>query len=152
MNATRATFVSAIPYEQQRIYAAAIYCSDGRLGDHIDEFLHTVLGLPRYDRVACPGGPVGLAGRLAAFWETRGVEAQLRFLAQVHDIRKVVLIGHADCAYYTRRLLLAPDRVEAEQRHDLHAALWTVREMVPGIEVTAYWASIQGTQVAFEAL
>lgn len=152
MNAERAAFVSSIPYEEQRIYAAAIYCSDGRLGDHIDEFLHTALGLPRYDRMACPGGPVGLAGRLAAFWETRGVEAQLKFLVQVHDIRKVVLIGHADCAYYTRRLLLSPDRVEAEQRHDLQAALWTVRQMVPRIEAAGYWARVAGREVVFETV
>ena len=36
--------------------AAAVYCSDGRYGEHMDDFLHNCLGLPRYDRVAIPGG------------------------------------------------------------------------------------------------
>ena len=31
---------SPIPYETARINAAAVYCSDGRIGDHMDEFLH----------------------------------------------------------------------------------------------------------------
>ena len=57
------SFVSSLPYEAARIYAAAVYCSDGRIGDHVDDFLHNGLGLPRYDRVACPGGPVALSGR-----------------------------------------------------------------------------------------
>lgn len=144
-------YVSSLAYEPSRIFAAAVYCSDGRLGDHVDDFLHNGLGLPRYDRVACPGGPVALAGRLAAHWEARGVEEQLRFLAQVHEIRKVVLIAHAGCAYYSHRLFLSPDKVEQEQIDDLQKAHWTVERIVPGIEVTQYLLRVSGTEVAFEA-
>ena len=99
---------SPVPYEAARINAAAVYCSDGRIGDHMDEFLHQGLALPRYDRVACPGGPVALAGRLLAFWESRGVLEQLRFLVRVHEVRQVVLIAHGGCAYYQERLAHRP--------------------------------------------
>ena len=145
-------YVSVLPYEPARIFAAAVYCSDGRLGDHVDDFLHNGLGLPRYDRVACPGGPVALAGRLAAHWEARGVEEQLRFLAQVHEIRKVVLIAHVGCAYYAHHLLLAADVVEREQLDDLRKAHWTVQRIVPGIEVGQYLLRVSGQEVAFEAV
>lgn len=152
MGAARDGFVSSIPYEDERIHAAAVYCSDGRLGDHIDEFLHRGLGLPRYDRVACPGGPVALSGRLSAYYEAQGVEEQLRFLAHVHEIQKVILIAHMGCAYYSRRLMLPAEWVEAEQMEDLQKALWAVRRIVPGVEVTRYWARVAGTDVVFEAV
>jgi len=150
--ATGAPFVSSVPYEHERIYAAAIYCSDGRLGDHIDEFLHAGLGLPRYDRLTCPGGPVGLAGRLASYWDTRGVEEQLRFLTQVHEIRKVVLITHTGCAYYSQRLALRPEQLEAEQTQDLQNAALAVRRMVSGVETVCYWARVEKKTVRFEPL
>jgi carbonic anhydrase-like protein len=144
------TYISSAPYEGERIYAAAVYCSDGRLGDHIDEFLHKGLSLPRYDRVACPGGPVALAGRLTAYWESRGVEDQLRFLARVHEIRRVILIAHSGCAYYSQRLAVPVEKLEAEQRQDLQKALSTVERLMPGIEVARYLAHVIGKEVAFQ--
>ena len=145
-------YTSCVPYEHERIYAAAVYCSDGRLGDQVDEFLHKGLGLPRYDRVACPGGPVSLARRLGAHWETCGVEEQLRVLVQVHEIKRVILIAHADCAYYSQRLGLPVERIEAEQLEDLQKALWSVECMVPGMSVSRYFARIEGERVTFAAV
>lgn len=149
---TRTPYVSALPYEPARIFAAAVYCSDGRLGDHVDDFLHNGLGLPRYDRLACPGGPVALAGRLAAHWEGRGVDEQLRFLAQVHEIRRVVLIAHVGCAYYSARLHLAAGPAEQEQVDDLRKATWAVGRVVPGIEVSRFLLRVSGAEVGFEAV
>jgi hypothetical protein len=143
-------YKSAIPYEAARINAAAVYCSDGRIGDHIDDFLHQGLGLPRYDRVACPGGPVALAGRLLAFWEARGVEEQLRFLIRVHEVGQVVLIAHGGCAYYRDRLAVDPKAVEPEQRADLTAAGATVQRLEPTVEIAAFFARVTGAEVAFE--
>ena len=147
-----APFVSSVPYEPARIYAAAVYCSDGRLGDHIDQFLHVGLGLPRYDRLACPGGPVGLAGRLDSYWDTRGLEDQLRFLTQVHEIRRVILIAHSGCAYYSRRLAVPLEQLEGEQKADLHSAGQAVRRMVSGVEVATYWARVADKLVQFDPL
>jgi hypothetical protein len=152
MRDARQTFVSSIPYDRQRIRAAAIYCSDGRFGDHVDDFLHNALGLPRYDRMALPGGPACLSGRLADYWDAHSVEEQLRFLGQVHDVRRVVLIAHAECAYYARRLGIAPDAIAAEQNKDLHQAQLTVRRVLPGVEVSLCLARIVGDQVSFESL
>jgi hypothetical protein len=152
LEGVRGLFVSSVPYRHQRIFAAAIHCSDGRLGEHVDDFLQNGLELPRYDRVACPGGPVALSGRLSAYWETRGVEEQLRFLAHVHEIRRVVLIAHSNCAYYSRCLEVASGRMESEQKEDLEKALWAVQRIIPGIDVERYFARISGEEVRFEAL
>src|SRR5207244_457736 len=45
-----------------RIGAMALYCSDGRWGEAFDEFCHRHLQIPRYDRLAVPGGPAWIAG------------------------------------------------------------------------------------------
>jgi Putative carbonic anhydrase len=143
-------YESPLPYEAVRIHAAAVYCSDGRIGEHMDDFLQQGLALPRYDRLTCPGGPVALAGRLLALWETRGVEDQLRFLVGVHDVKQVVLVAHAGCAYYQRRLGLEPVQAEKEQRADLRAAGAQVQRVDSAIEVAAFFAHVEGAQVWFE--
>lgn len=145
------SYTSPLPYEAARVYAAAVYCSDGRIGDHVDDFLHHGLGLPRYDRVACPGGPVALSGRFQAFWDARGTEEQLRFLAQVHDVKTVVLIAHANCAYYLKRLSIPPGRLEVEQREDLQKATATVQRLMPGADVKRYLAQLAGAEIRFDA-
>lgn len=150
--AVPARYVSTVPYEAERINAAAVYCSDGRVGDQIDEFLHQGLGFPRYDRVACPGGPVVLANRLQAFWDARGVEDQLRFLTQVHDVRTVVLIAHVGCAYYARRLAIPAERIEVEQQDDLRRATQTVLRIASSAAVLRYIARPVGKQITFDVV
>jgi hypothetical protein len=148
--APEGTYTSATPYEEARVGAAALYCSDGRLGDHTDEFLHQSLSLPRYDRLACPGGPVALAGRLLAFWECRGVENQLRLLVQLHQLRTLVLIAHDGCAFYRDRLGLAPARVEGEQRADLVRAAAAAVNLGPALAVSCWYARRVDGRVRFE--
>lgn len=145
-------YQSLIPYEAARINAAAIYCSDGRIGDHVDDFLHQGLRLPRYDRVACPGGPVALAGSLLAFWESRGVEDQLRFLISVHEVRQVLLVAHSGCAYYRLRLGIPASDAEGRQRDDLAKAAAVVQRLEPAVEVAGFFAHLDGNRVSFERL
>ena len=101
---------SAIPFDAARMGAAAVYCSDGRFGEQCDDFLHNALGLPRYDRLAVPGGAACLAGYFATYREEDAVLEQLKFLIEVHELRRVVLIAHQDCAFYTTRLEVSPSR------------------------------------------
>ncbi len=142
------SYESTLAYEEARIGAAALYCSDGRVGEQMDEFLHRGLALPRYDRLACPGGPAALAGRLLAFWECQGVEHQLRFLAGAHGLRKVVLIAHQGCAYYPQRLGVKEAELELQQRRDLDLAAAAVARL--GLEALAFFARRSGDRVRFE--
>jgi hypothetical protein len=143
-------YESATPYEDARIFAAAVYCSDGRIGEQMDEFLHAGLRLPRYDRLAIPGGPACLAGRLGAYWEGRGTEDQLRFLASVHDIKRVVLVAHQGCAFYSRRLRVPLERMEAEQLSDLTRAAQVVMGLGPALAVETFFARRVGDRISFE--
>ncbi len=142
---------SPLRYEGARIHAAAIYCSDGRVGEHFDDFVQNGLGLPRYDRVALPGGPACLAGHSQAHLEEQGVVDELKFLVEVHRLERIVLIAHQDCAFYTTRLGLHDRRLELLQRADLVRAAAYVRR-VTGVEtVEAWFARRLGEQVRFEA-
>jgi Putative carbonic anhydrase len=145
-------YESPTPYEQTRIHAAAVYCSDGRVGEQIDEFLHNALGLPRYDRVAVPGGPACLAGNLVTFQEARGVEDAIRFLIRVHDLQQVVLIAHEGCAYYRDRLGVPDASLLAEQRQDLEKAIRAVRRFQDGLKVEAFLARTASGRIRFQPL
>jgi hypothetical protein len=149
---TTTVYRSSVPYLAERINAAAVYCSDGRIGSPIDEFLHQGLGLPRYDRVACPGGPAALAGRLLAFWESRGVTEQVRFLVRVHEVRQVILVSHQGCAYYSECLRIDPAAADAEARADLLVAAAAVQRIDPTLEVATFFAHIAEGAVSYECL
>ncbi|MHC4129736.1 MAG: carbonic anhydrase [Planctomycetota bacterium] len=142
-------FESTVPFEGGRIRAAAIYCSDGRLGEQCDDFLHNALGLPRYDRLAVPGGPACLAGHFAAYREEDAVKAQLEFLITAHQLQRVVLIAHEDCAFYRVFLDLSPVGLAEQQREDLLKAAARVREMGRDLTVDAYMAVLLEGAIAF---
>jgi hypothetical protein len=143
-------YESRLRYDSARIHAAAIYCSDGRLGEHFDDFLEEGLKLPRYDRVTLPGGPACLAGHPQAHLEEQGVMDELKFLVESHRLKRVVLISHQSCAFYTDRLELKEPRMELVQKADLvRAAAFTHR--VTGIDaIEAYFARLVGGKVQFE--
>ncbi len=131
---------SPVAYEAKRIHAAAVYCSDGRVGEHFDDFLQNGLDLPRYDRVALPGGPACLAGHEEAHLEEKGVMDELQFLAEVHGLKRVVLIAHQSCAFYAKRLNLSEPRLELVQRADLVRAAAIVHRVTGIDRIEGYFA------------
>ena len=145
-------YKSAVPYDRTRIHAAAIYCSDGRVGEQFDDFVQNGLQLPRYDRVALPGGPACLADHPQAHLQAQGVVDELKFLIEVHGLKRIVLIAHEGCAFYTTRLELKDRRLEILQRADLVRAAAAVRR-ITGIEtVEGYYAHHVGGSVGFESI
>jgi hypothetical protein len=139
-----------IRYDSSRIHAAALYCSDGRLGEHFDDFLQNGLSLPRYDRLCLPGGPACVAGHPQAHLEEKGVVDELQFLVEVHKLRRVVLIAHQGCAFYATRLELKEPRLELLQRADLVRAAAFVNR-VTGIDaIDAYFARLVDGRMQFE--
>lgn len=143
-------YKSMLPYEVARVHAAAIYCSDGRVGEHFDDFLQKGLGLPRYDRVALPGGPACLAGHPQAHLEEQGVVDELKFLVEAHALKRVVLIAHQSCAFYTNRLELNGRRLELVQRADLVRSAAVVRRVTGIDHVEGYFARLAEGCVRFE--
>ena len=145
-------FDSQTPYEPKRIHAAAIYCSDGRLGEHFDDFLQNGLKLPRYDRIAMPGGPAALAEHAATRLEHAAVADELNFLVEVHGLDRIVLIQHQDCAFYTNRLKLSKVDAEQQQRDDVRRA-GDFASRVTGVQrIEAYFARHVDGRIRFEVL
>ena len=145
-------FESRTPYEPTRIHAAAIYCSDGRLGEHFDVFLSQGLKLPRYDRLALPGGPAALADHPETRLEHAAVVDELKFLVEVHGLDRVVLIQHQNCAFYTSRLGLQGFDVEKVQRDDIARAAEFVRRITKVDRVDAYFARELHRHIRFEEI
>lgn len=133
-------FRSAVRYDPQRMHVAAVYCSDGRVGDHFDDFLHNGLGLPRHDRVALPGGPACLAGYDEAKVEQVGIVDELKFLIEAHGLTRIVLIQHEGCAFYTQRLRVSQQQLEHLQRADLVRAAYFIRHVTALERIDAYFA------------
>jgi len=145
-------YESTAPYERKRIHAAAIYCSDGRLGEHFDDFLSNGLKLPRYDRLALPGGPAALAEHAATRLEHAAVADELKFLVEVHGLDRVVLIQHQGCAFYTTRLGLSESSAEQHQRNDLQRAADFVREVTGVGRIEPFFARQIDGRVRFESV
>src|SRR4051812_6982916 len=142
-------YASRTPFDERRIGAAAVYCSDGRFGEQLDEFLHEGLALPRYDRVAIPGGAACLAGAAGALWQQTALDEQLSFLIREHGLHRVVLIAHDGCAFY-KDLSSAWRSVEEQQAADLSAAAARIGFWNTGVEVERYFARKVDGRVVFE--
>lgn len=142
-------YESTVPFDQERVGAAAVYCSDGRFGEQMDEFLHQSLGLPRYDRVAVPGGAACLAGHMMVYHEAAALERQISFLITTHALTRVVLIAHENCGFY-KGLWLGTVTLEQQQAHDLQKAAEFIRSNHPKMAVDAYFARKVEGNVRFE--
>lgn len=146
------TYESTLPYESARIHAAALYCSDGRVGEHFDDFLQNGLGLPRYDRLCLPGGPACVAGHPQAHLEEQGVVDELQFLVEAHKVKRVVLIAHQGCAFYASRLELKEPRLELVQRADLVRSAAFVHRVTGLANIEAYFARLVSGKMLFESV
>ncbi len=148
----KVVFTSREPFDLERIHAAAVYCSDGRFGEQIDEFVQVALGLPRYDRVVMPGGPACLAGHFSVYFEQQSVQRNLAFLIEAHGLTRVLLIAHQDCAYYTHRLKVPPEKLEPTQRTDLAKAAKFIASIDATLKVETYFARKVSGGVRFETV
>lgn len=146
------SYASPVPFDHQRIQAAAVYCSDGRFGQQFDDLMVSGLNLPRYDRLAVPGGPACLASHFQTYREEQAIAEQLRFLVDVHQLRQVILIAHENCAFYSNRLRVSPLQLESKQRDDMRKAVDRVRSIRADIVVDAWFARLLGDEVQFERM
>jgi hypothetical protein len=148
-------FTSDISFDHDRIGAAAIYCSDGRYGDQMDDFLHGYLGLPRYDRVAIPGGAASLAHHPRALQDKRALDRQLKFLVESHELTRVVMIAHQDCGFYRHHVhpqKLKKQPLEVLQARDLATAADLLHAYNSQLKLEAYFARRVDGKVRFEPI
>ena len=147
-------FSSTDVWNDKRVGALAVYCSDGRWGEAFDEFCHRGLSIPRYDRFAVPGGPAWFAQADDAHPELfKAAHQQIEFLVRTHALDRVVLFTHWACGFYRERSggKGARDNWDT-QRNDVRKAAARLLEWFPKIQVESYLAMRIGSQMSFHRL
>ena len=130
--------------------ALAMYCSDGRFTDAVEELLRG-LGYPRLDTLTIPGGPALLEMLSADSGAALTIRKSFSFLVTSHHIRHVVLIAHEGCGYYRARFSRESANAHMQrQRADLRSSEKWVRIHHPKAEVTKYFARTSEERVVFD--
>ena len=147
-------FTSTEVWNDKRIGALAVYCSDGRWGEAFDEFCHRGLAIPRYDRFAVPGGPAWFAHDDESHPELfKAAHQQIDFLVRTHGLDRVVLFTHWGCGFYRERSAGKAARdAWPEQLEDVRTAATTLNLWFPKIQVESYLAMRIGSQMSFHRL
>jgi hypothetical protein len=133
--------------------ALVVHCSSARFGGQFQKFLSEGLRLRKYSVVAVPGGvqALTLIEYLPKFawagWRW------VKFLSDLEKPRRIVLIGHEECAWY-RDLRFRRHAAPARERitGDLKRVAEDVSERFPQACVEAYYASYAGGQTVFETV
>lgn len=143
-------YESTQPYHSEPMNALVVYCSDGRVCEQCDEFITRGLDVSRYDRVTVPGGPASLVGHDRASLPHGGVLDDLKLLVDGHNIDRIILIQHEDCAFYKVRLGVDESSLEHVQKADLGRAADLIRQTIDVEHIDGYFARRSETGVAFE--
>ena len=121
----------------------AIHCGDYRFQSAFQEFLNRSLNLDgNYDLMVIPGGPLSLTlvEYLPKFpWASW---KWLRFFAEQHKVRKLILIQHQDCGFYKtmpHHLHASPEPRE-RQEQDLRRVRDAMKKDFPQLTLETYYA------------
>jgi hypothetical protein len=154
---------SARVWSPERPHTLVVACSDGRLQEEIDDFLHKQLGLSGFDRFYVPGGGGALASAGRDFLRASQLRRECAYLVELHEISRVILLfhgpsatgpAHAACADYKRKMPWASPALLNEQQERDAAELITHRaEWAGKAKVEAYRCEIdESHHVAFVEL
>lgn len=141
---------ATVPFDAKHPHALAMYCSDGRFTDAIEELLHG-LGHARLDTLTIPGGPALLDLTSSSLGAVEVMRSAATFLIRGHGITQVVLFGHEGCGYYKARYTYeSPEAMRRRQLHDLSQAASWVRGAHEALPVATYFATPEGNRLRFD--
>jgi hypothetical protein len=142
-------FTARIAYQASHPSALALYCSDGRFTEAVEELFRS-LGHDRLDTLTMPGGPGLFNVWIAGMGDSSAITGGARFLIEAHAIRRVLLIAHEGCGFYRKHMSgRSPDQVRAQQEQDLHTAARSLEHTRAGLRIDAYYATVDGDRVRF---
>lgn len=145
------SFVKAT-FDKKHPKALAIYCSDGRFTDSVEELVHG-LGHPRLDVLCLPGGPALLDLGSASFSALEAMRTSASFLIRGHAIQHVTLVAHDGCGYYKERYRFeTPEEIVKQQKDDLRIAKQWLIGSHPDLTIALYFAKPEGNKIAFEEI
>lgn len=148
--------MSTLKWIPDRPHTLVVACSDGRLQEQTDEFLHMKLGLGGFDRFYVPGGGGALASSGRDFLRAQQLRRECSYLIELHEVSRVILVFHgptddgppdAICADYHRKLPWAsPSIVNSRQRMDAIELIDSASEWAGKAEVVAYHCEVDAEQ------
>jgi hypothetical protein len=139
-----------VTFDAKHPSALAMYCSDGRFTEAIEELLHS-LGHARLDTLTVPGGPALLDMTSSSLSALEVMRSAATFLIRGHAIKHIVLLGHEGCGYYKARFPYeSADAMKRRQCADLAQAARWVRGEHEALHVTTYFATPEGTRIRFD--
>ena len=145
----KASFLSKTSFHPAHPESLAIYCSDGRFTQAVEELL-AHLGHATLDTLTLPGGPA-LLSPATSYSEREAMTRAASFLIAGHKIRHVVLIAHAGCGYYRDRYAgESAEAIERRQLADLAAAREALALSHPTVHVRTQYLRVAGAQVRFD--
>lgn len=137
-----------VKWSPDRPHTLVVACSDGRLQEQTDAFLHNHLGLTQFDRFYMPGGGGALASSGRDFIRAQQLRRECAYLIQLHEVSRVILLFHgpadtgpaeAVCADYRRKLTWAtPALIADRQRIDALELIEISSEWAHQAEVSAW--------------
>lgn len=148
-----AALVSKRKFDEAHPDALAVYCSDGRFTDAVEDLLES-LGRTRLDTMTLPGGPALFELTTADFAGLEAMRTAASFLVRGHGIKHVVLLAHEGCGYYRSRNPGAESQALIEKQvTDLRGAARWFHGAMPQVDIRLYYARIskQG-HVAFHVV
>jgi hypothetical protein len=131
-----------------------VFCSDHRFRAGIEEFLTQGLRLNKnYDLLVIPGGPqcLTLVEYLPKFswagWRW------LRHLVEAHELKRLILVAHQDCGWYTELPLHDSAEPRKRQEQDLRKAQASLSREFPDLNIQSYYAGCDAEgRIKVEAL
>lgn len=146
----RPPFVSQVSFDASHPDALALYCSDGRFTEAVEELLRS-LGHARLDTLTMPGGPGLFNLWIAGTGDSMAITGSAKFLIVAHQIKRVIVIAHEGCGYYRKHLGgRTPGDIRKQQEDDLRLAARTLEGSRSGLRVDAFYAAVREMHVAFE--
>jgi carbonic anhydrase len=114
----------------QRIFATAINCIDGRAQMQVTEYLKRKLGVAYVDMITDAGAD-GILAQMTDYETTKAIKKRVNISVQQHGSRHIAVIGHHDCA---------GNPVDAETHHShVRSAVQSIRIWYPDVAVFGLW-------------
>ncbi|MFI5296815.1 MAG: carbonic anhydrase [Polyangiales bacterium] len=146
------TIASTLAFDPAHPHALALYCSDGRFTDSVEELVHG-LGHPRLDTITLPGGPALLNLLNTGFADLETVTRATSFLIRSHAITHVFLLAHEGCGYYRARMRGGtPASIAEAQRSDLAIAGEVIKGLHHDVRVQGWYARPVKGRVLFDPM
>jgi carbonic anhydrase len=114
----------------QRIFATAINCIDGRAQMQVAEYLKRKLGVAFVDMIT-DAGPAGILAQMTDYDTIKAIKKRVNISVQQHGSRHIVVIGHHDCA---------GNPVDDETHHShIRSAVQSITIWYPDAAVFGLW-------------